>query len=106
MSGKGDTPRPCTVSKQQFDDNWARTFVPRAEAPAPENIGGSFSVKFTGQLSLVIGLEGHGPMMLRVSDDVELVQRVVRLVLDACDNETVVDEYDEHERQQLAQLLA
>lgn len=26
MNGKGDTPRPMSVKKQQFDDNWDRIF--------------------------------------------------------------------------------
>lgn len=26
MNGKGDTPRPLSVKKQQFDDNWDRIF--------------------------------------------------------------------------------
>jgi len=26
MSGKGDSPRPMSVKKQQFDDNWDRIF--------------------------------------------------------------------------------
>lgn len=26
MNGKGDTPRPMSVKKQDFDDNWDRIF--------------------------------------------------------------------------------
>ena len=26
MNGKGDSPRPLSVKKQQFDDNWDRIF--------------------------------------------------------------------------------
>lgn len=30
MNGKGDTPRPMTVKKQDFDRNWDRIFNKRA----------------------------------------------------------------------------
>ena len=29
MNGKGDTPRPMSVKKEQFDDNWDRIFNKR-----------------------------------------------------------------------------
>ena len=29
MNGKGDAPRPMSVKKQQFDDNWDRIFNKR-----------------------------------------------------------------------------
>lgn len=34
MNGKGDTPRPLSVKKQQFDDNWDRIFSKADELTA------------------------------------------------------------------------
>jgi hypothetical protein len=35
MSGKGDTPRPSSVSRAELDERWARTFGKQEEQQGP-----------------------------------------------------------------------
>lgn len=63
-----------------------------------------FNLKFTGKMSILIGLEGHGPMQWRVND-VELVTKVARLILEETDNTTTVNSYDTREQKTLEKIL-
>jgi hypothetical protein len=37
MSGKGDAPRPLSVDRRTFDDNWARVFGPKRPVPKADD---------------------------------------------------------------------
>ena len=71
----------------------------KKESPVSE-----LNLKFTGKMSILIGLEGYGPMQWRVND-AELVMKVARLILEETDNTTTVDSYDARERKTLEKIL-
>jgi len=79
MSGKGDTPRPMTVDQQTYADNWTRTFNAAASAPVTQSP--EFTIRPTGKFSLVLDLEGYGPMELH-GEDFDVAMTLIRVVLD------------------------
>jgi hypothetical protein len=59
---------------------------------------------FTGKMSILIELSGHGPLEFRVND-LEVVKEVTRIILHATDNITSVNSYNAGEQKTLQKIL-
>lgn len=54
-------------------------------------------LKFTGKMSVLVELEGHGPIQLRVND-LNVATDIVRLILDKTDHvPTIIGSYNKRE---------
>lgn len=62
------------------------------------------NLKFTGKMSILIELEGYGPLEFRVND-LDVVKRVTEVVLNATDNVTSVNSYGKREQKTMQKLL-
>lgn len=103
MNGKGSDPRPCSVSQREYAANFERTFGPKTEAPDPEPKP-TVALRFTGKATLVLELQGHGPMDLRFEDE-DLVLDVLHLILDRIGNVSEVLAYEDSHQALLRSLL-
>jgi hypothetical protein len=61
-------------------------------------------LKFTGKMSVLIELEGYGPLEFRVND-LDVVKKVVDVILDVTDNITTVNSYGKREQKNMQKLL-
>jgi hypothetical protein len=62
------------------------------------------NLKFTGKMSILIELEGHGPLEFRVND-LQVVKDAVQVILDHTNNKTPVNSYDKREQKTMQKLL-
>lgn len=53
MSGKGDNPRPLSVSQQQFNDNWDKVFGKKDNMLREVNYDGYWQHSCTVDMSVV-----------------------------------------------------
>jgi hypothetical protein len=63
-----------------------------------------FQLKFTGKMSILIELEGYGPLEFRVND-LDVVKKVTDIILKATDNITTVNSYGKREQKTMQKLL-
>jgi len=61
-------------------------------------------LKFTGKMSVLIELEGYGPLEFRVND-LDVVKKVAAVILDVTDNITTVNSYGKREQKNMQKLL-
>lgn len=59
---------------------------------------------FTGKMTILIEVEGHGPIQYNVND-LQVVKDVVGIILDATDHKTPVNSYDKREEKKLRKIL-
>lgn len=70
-----------------------------------ESLADGIKLKFTGKMSVLIELEGFGPMQWRVND-FDTTMKVVKVILDETDNKsTFVDSYDKKEQKTFEKIL-
>jgi hypothetical protein len=62
------------------------------------------NLKFTGKMTILIELEGYGPLEFRVND-LDVVKKVADVILDATDNVTSVNSYGKREQKTMQKLL-
>jgi hypothetical protein len=62
------------------------------------------NLKFTGKMSILIELEGYGPLEFRVND-LDVVKKVADVILNATDNITTVNAYGKREQKTMQKLL-
>lgn len=63
-----------------------------------------FHLKFTGKMSVLIELEGYGPLEFRVND-LDVVKKVADVILKVTDNITTVNSYGKREQNAMQKLL-
>lgn len=63
-----------------------------------------FTLKFTGKMSILLEVEGHGPIQWRV-DDMDTVLKVAKIVLDKTDHRMTVDSYDKRDENTFKKIL-
>jgi hypothetical protein len=63
-----------------------------------------FHLKFTGKMSILIELEGHGPLEFRVND-LQVVKDAVQIILDHTNNKTPVNSYGKREQKTMQKIL-
>jgi len=63
-----------------------------------------FQLKFTGKMTILIELEGYGPLEFRVND-LDVVQKVTSVILGVTDNITTVNSYGKREQKTMQKLL-
>jgi len=63
-----------------------------------------FQLKFTGKMTILIELEGYGPLEFRVND-LDVVKKVVDVILHVTDNITTVNSYGKREQKTMQKLL-
>lgn len=61
-------------------------------------------ISFTGKATLIIELEEHGPIELRIHDK-DVLLRVMSVVLEEMNYTTPVDSYDKKTEKKLTKLL-
>jgi len=76
--------------------------MPRKKKEAPKENG--LELKFTGKMSILIELEGSGPMQWRVNDK-DMTQEVVRVILSHMNNTMPIDSYDTKEQKTFTKIL-
>ena len=63
-----------------------------------------FHLKFTGKMSMIIELEGHGPLIYNIND-LAVVSKAVKVILDSVDNTTPVNSYNKREEGKFRRIL-
>ena len=63
-----------------------------------------FRIKFTGKMTIVVEMEQHGPMEFRIND-LDAVNKIVSLILDAADHTMSVNSYNTREQKAMQKLL-
>ena len=61
-------------------------------------------LKFTGKMSILIELEGSGPMQWRVND-ADITMEIARIMLSHMNNKLSVDSYDTKEQNTFTKIL-
>lgn len=61
-------------------------------------------LQFTGKMTMIIELEGHGPLIYNVND-LQTVSKAVKVILDTADNTTPVNSYNKREERTFRKLL-
>ncbi len=59
---------------------------------------------FTGKMSLLIELEGHGPMEFRINDK-DVCLKIVQVLLKEMGTRTTVDSYDDETKSTFTKIL-
>lgn len=93
------------IARTQRDDAVAllRTLRSTDEEPSMSKPS-ELRLDFTGRMSVVIELQDYGPMEFRV-DDLEVVKRVVRVILDASAGDMDVNEQTKQQSRRLKKVL-
>jgi hypothetical protein len=76
--------------------------MPRKKKDAPKEK--ELELKFTGKMSILIELEGLGPLQWRIND-IDITQEVVRVMLGHSNNTVRIDSYDKKEQKTFTQIL-
>jgi hypothetical protein len=63
-----------------------------------------FKLNFTGKMSLLIELDGYGPMEFRVNDK-DVCLKIVRVLLKEMGTKTTVDSYDDQTKSAFIKIL-
>lgn len=63
-----------------------------------------FKLQFTGKMSMIIELEGHGPLVYNIND-LNAVTKAIKVILDTADNTTPVNSYNKREERTFRKLL-
>lgn len=63
-----------------------------------------FKMKFTGKMTMIVELEGHGPLVYNVND-LQVVSKAVKVILDEVRNTTPVNSYNKKEEAKFKKIL-
>ena len=63
-----------------------------------------FHLRFTGKMTMIIELEEHGPLVYNVND-LAVVSKTVKVILDSVDNTTPVNSYNKREEGKFRKIL-
>lgn len=74
--------------------------MPRKKKDVPP----SLEIKFTGKMSILVELEGHGPIQWQI-DDLDIVQKVAHVILDATNHNTPVAAYNARQQKTFTNIL-
>lgn len=61
-------------------------------------------LQFTGKMTMIIELEGHGPLVYNVND-LTVVKNAVKVILDEVNGTTPVNSYDTREEKKFRKIL-
>lgn len=61
-------------------------------------------LQFTGKMTMIIELEGHGPLIYNVND-LSTVSKAVKVILDSMNNTTPVNSYNKREEVKFKKIL-
>lgn len=61
-------------------------------------------LKFTGKMTMIIELEGHGPLVYNVND-LAVVSKAVGVLLDEMNNTTPMNSYNKKEETKFRKIL-